>query len=120
MNFEDAITAHSQWKIRLQGVLNGSNKEVLDPQVVGLDNKCALGQWIHGEAKQQYGALPEYVALVKQHAAFHQHAAAVLRMALQGQADQARACLETSGSFTEASIRTITAIRQLRRKVEAS
>jgi methyl-accepting chemotaxis protein len=118
MNFDDAITAHSQWKIRLQGVINGSSKEILDPQVVGLDNKCPLGQWIHGEAKQQYSQLPEYSVLVKQHAEFHQSAASVLRLALAGQMDQAKACLETGGSFMEASIRTITAIRQLRRKVE--
>ena len=120
MNFDDAITAHSQWKIRLQGVINGSNKEVLDPQVIAQDDRCAMGQWIHGEARRQYGSLPEFAALVKQHAEFHQHAAEVLRMVLQGQADKARACLETGGSFTESSIRTITAIRQLRRKVESA
>jgi hypothetical protein len=117
MNFDDAISAHSQWKIRLQAVVNGTSMETLDPAVVGLDDKCVLGQWIHGEAKQ-YSGLPEYAALVQEHAHLHRCAADTLRLAQSGQAEKARTTLETGGTFIDACIRTINAIRHLRKKVE--
>lgn len=116
MNFDEAITAHSQWKIRLQGVVAGTSKENLDPGVVGLDNKCILGQWIHGEARQ-FAHHPEYSKLVSEHAAFHQCAADVLRTITAGKAEQAKAMID-NGAFHEASIRTINAIRHLRKKVQ--
>jgi hypothetical protein len=117
MNFDEAITAHSQWKMRLQAVIHGTSKEVLDPAVVGLDSKCVLGQWIHGEAKQ-YAGLPEYAALVKEHAHLHSCAADTLRLAQSGQTEKAETTLATGGTFIDASIRTINAIRHLRKKVE--
>ena len=117
MNFDEAITAHSQWKIRLQAVIHGTSKEVLDPAVVGLDNKCALGQWIYGEA-QLYSGLPEYGALVKEHAHLHHCAADTLRLAQSGQTEKAEATLATGGPFIDASLRTINAIRHLRKQVE--
>ena len=117
MNFDEAITAHSQWKIRLQGVIAGDGRETLDPQVVGLDNKCPLGQWIHGDAKQ-HAALAEYAELVREHAAMHQCAAKVLRMVEAGKREEAKKLVD-GGEFHDASIKTINAIRHLRKKVEA-
>jgi hypothetical protein len=119
MNFDDAITAHSQWKMRLQAVINGTSKETLDPAVVCLDNKCVLGQWIYGEAKQ-YSGTNEYVELVKEHAHLHRCAAETLRLAQSGKTDEAKTTLEMGGVFIDASIRTINAIRHLRKKVETA
>jgi Chemoreceptor zinc-binding domain len=119
MNFDDAITAHSQWKIRLLNVINGTSQESLDPQVIAIDNKCALGQWIYNEA-HQYSQLPEYTELVQEHAIFHKCASEVLRKALAGQTEMAKQDMSNSGPFMDASIHTINAIRHLRRKVEKS
>jgi hypothetical protein len=115
MHLDDAITAHSQWRIRLQGVITGTSREVLDPQVVGADNKCILGQWIYGEARI-HANLAEYERLVREHAVFHQCAAQVLRLASSGQ-KEAAALMVKSGDFHQASLRAITAIRQLRGKI---
>jgi len=117
MNFDEAINAHSQWKIRLQSALNGTNKETLDPAAIGVDNKCALGQWIYGEAKV-HSTLKEYESLKLDHAHFHQCAAEVVRDFQAGNTDKARVALETGGVFHMASIKTINAIRHLRSKVE--
>jgi hypothetical protein len=117
MNFDDAITAHSQWKLRLKSVVDGTSRETLDPAVIAVDDKCALGQWIRGDAKA-YEGLEEYRDLMAQHAQFHRCAAEVLKLALAGRKGEASAQLENTGEFTEASIRTISAIRKLRRKVE--
>jgi hypothetical protein len=117
MNFDDAITAHSQWKLRLLNVINGTSTETLDPQVVGADDKCVLGKWIYGEAKQ-YSHLPEYMALVQEHANLHKCASGVLRLVSAGEIENARSRIDRDGPFIDASIRTINAIRSLRRKVE--
>ena len=118
MNFDDAITAHSQWRIRLQSVIAGTSQEKLDPQVVGRDDKCPLGQWIHGEANQKFAGLKEFPILVQKHAAFHLSAAGVLRMVAAGKLAEAKENV-TRGEFFDASIQTINAIRHLRKQVEA-
>ena len=118
MNFDEAITAHRQWKVRLRAVIDATSKEVLDPGNIAVDNKCVLGQWIHGDARQ-YLQLAQYTSLVQEHANFHKCAAEVLQLAQTGQKDRAKMLLDVDGPFTEASIRTINAIRHLRRKVEA-
>ena len=118
MDFSEAITAHSQWRIRLQAAISGTSRENLDPKVVGVDDRCVLGQWIHGEAKQ-FSAVPEYAALVKEHRAFHQCAAQVLTQVATGKLEEAKASV-ASGEFYQASLRTINAIRHLRAKVSPS
>ena len=32
----------------------------IDPAVVGRDDRCPLGQWLHGDAKKRLAVLPEY------------------------------------------------------------
>ena len=115
MNFDEAILSHSQWRIRLQSVIAGTSKEQLDPAVVCLDDKCALGQWIYGEARI-YVNLPEYDALRSSHAEFHKSAAQVLRLSTAGKLAEATAIMK-NGAFQEASLRTISAIRKLRLKI---
>jgi len=115
MNFDDAITAHSQWRIRLQGAIAGTTQEKLDPAVVGADDQCLLGKWIHGEARQ-YAAEADYQALVQEHRAFHKRAAQVLALVSAGRKEEAKAFVGT-GEFFDASIKTINAIRRLRKKV---
>ena len=117
MNFDEAITAHSQWRIRLQSVIAGTSKEDLDPAVVCRDDKCALGQWIYGEAKI-YVNLLEYDTLKISHAEFHQSAAQVLRLSAAGKLAEATAIMK-EGAFHQASLRTITAIRKLRLRIAA-
>ena len=115
MNFDDAITAHSQWRIRLQGAIAGTNQDVLDPKVVGADDQCVLGRWIYGEAKR-YADQPDYQALVLEHRAFHKCAGSVLELVSAGRKEEAKASVGT-GAFFDASIQTINAIRRLRKKV---
>jgi methyl-accepting chemotaxis protein len=82
---------------------------------VGVDDRCALGQWIHGEAKQ-YSGVPEYGKLVQEHKAFHASAAKVIEMVAAGKLEEAKTCVD-KGEFFDASLRTINAIRHLRTKV---
>jgi len=118
MTFDDAIQAHAQWRLRLIRYLETQGEsESLDPALVGADNRCALGQWIHGEEKAIHGALPEFQELVRLHATFHQKAAGVVNLAKAGQYAQGLQAVDADSEFQKASLEVITAIRRLARKV---
>jgi hypothetical protein len=113
MDFDDAIAAHTKWKVRLRTFLGG-NGEPLDPATVARDNQCDLGKWIYGEGAR-YASLPAYEQLKTAHAKFHRCASQVVSAAKQGRAAEAQAMLEAGGEFGRLSSDTVTAIMQMKR-----
>ena len=77
MNFNDAIQAHTNWKLRLDNFARGTLAENLDVAALRKDDVCALGKWLHEEGKQ-HAADPKFAELIEAHAAFHRCAAAML------------------------------------------
>ncbi len=90
LNMRLAIEAHLKWKERLEKALAGSAGEHLEVGVVAADDRCTLGQWLHGEAKRRFAQHPEYAALVKAHSEFHLMAGDILCDAHDGRHDSAR------------------------------
>ncbi len=78
INVMDAIDAHVRWKVRLQDYLNGASQETLDPHVICRDDRCALGAWIHGPAREHFDGHSEFHVLKADHAQFHLIAADVV------------------------------------------
>lgn len=115
MNFDEAVRTHCLWKIHLLGIIAGTITDPLDPKVIEADDTCALGIWIHGEAKE-YAHLDEYQMLLKEHASFHRKVGKAVTLVHGGLFDQAKSYLETS-QFTDASKRIIHAIRSLQKAV---
>jgi len=112
MNFDEAIAAHSAWKRILSDYLvkhDGS----LKPQEVSVDNKCPLGQWIHGEGLQ-YSKLPEYATLKSEHARFHKITADVVRRADSGESVTEETALGSKSEFRAASAAVVSAIVQMK------
>ena len=62
MDLNLAIKGHATWKLKLRIAIQ--NKEQLDVTVMSADNQCALGRWLHHEAKRKYVHLPTYLACV--------------------------------------------------------
>lgn len=58
MNFQEAITAHTQWKMKLASYIAKPDHS-LNASELGMDNKCLLGQWLHGEG-HKHSSLPEF------------------------------------------------------------
>ena len=115
MNFDEAITAHSAWKMKLSNYLrkpDGSLK-VADIEV---DNKCALGQWIYGDGAKHNG-IPEYESLKAEHAKFHKAAAEVVKKADSGQSVTEDIAIGAKSPFAAASSAVISAIMAIKRKV---
>jgi hypothetical protein len=101
LDFKKAIDAHMQWKERLRGVIEGSSKESLEVATVACDDRCMLGQWIHGPGGSSHGHLGQFSQLREHHAEFHVCAAGVLAEAQAGRTQDAQRQL--SGSYARAS-----------------
>ncbi|WP_035384565.1 CZB domain-containing protein [Ferriphaselus sp. R-1] len=112
LNFKTAIDAHMKWKLRLSAVIDGTSTETLDPDVIGRDDQCVLGKWIHGEGGRRYEDSMLFEKLRDDHATFHRCAANVLREALTGDKEQARVML-TTGDYSRASMHVTSALAKL-------
>ncbi len=100
MDWMEIIRAHVMWKQRLTALVAGKSTETLDPDVIGLDNRCALGQWIYGEGASM-AHLPRYEEVRELHAQFHRNAADVVRLYAAGRLDEAEALL--GGAYSKLS-----------------
>ncbi|MFZ0804445.1 MAG: CZB domain-containing protein [Terriglobales bacterium] len=112
MNFDQAIGAHSEWKHKLSAYLvkhDGS----LKVQDISPDNKCPLGQWIHGEGAK-YANMAEYSTLKSEHARFHLATAEVIRKADSGQSVTEETAIGAKSKFAEASSAVVTAIMAMK------
>jgi Chemoreceptor zinc-binding domain len=114
MDFDQAIAAHSAWKTKLKAYLNNPDHS-LKPAEIELDDKCALGQWIHGEGRQ-FLSNASYSTLKMAHAKFHKAAAAVVRKADSGQSVTEEVTLGATSDFTSASSAVVSAIVAMKRK----
>ncbi len=108
-----AITAHARWKDELRQAID--HGELPDPLAVRADDRCDLGKWIHGEGTS-YQTLHEYQNLKSAHAQFHDAAAHVVEMIMNGHKADAGIDLE-SGTFAAATVKVINAISRLRQKI---
>jgi methyl-accepting chemotaxis protein len=113
MDFDGAIDAHRQWKRRLLRYVVGSSDEKLDPQVVGCDDRCALGQWIYGSCKPAMGGDRRCESLRLSHAKFHGSAAEIIRARLADHKTDAMSLL--NGDFAKYSDETVQHIESIRR-----
>ena len=112
LNMKEAIDAHVAWKARLKTQLDGEGDEALEVGVVASDDRCTLGKWLHGEAKQRFAHLPEYAELVRDHSQFHLSAGNILLEVHQGEKEKAGMMLQGS-DFRHASDRVQLALVRL-------
>lgn len=116
MDFDEAIKAHSAWKMKLSTYLKKPDGS-LKASDIQADNKCSLGQWIHGEG-EKWSFLPEYSKLKTEHAKFHKAAAQVINKADSGQDTTEETALGAKSEFALASTAIVTAIMAIRKKAE--
>ncbi len=114
MDFDEAIKAHSSWKLKLSSYLRKPDGS-LKVSEVQVDNKCQLGQWIYGEG-MKYSSLPEYQTLKNEHAKFHKAAANVVMKADSGQNVSEETAIGGTSDFSVASSTVVSAIMSMKRK----
>jgi len=114
MDLTQASQAHSEWKVKLRMAI--SKQETLDAATISQDNCCALGKWLHGEAKGKYNNLASYKDVVTRHAGFHREAGAVARAINAMDYAKAEAMLNGGTPYAAASSSVISAILGLKKE----
>lgn len=76
MNFDEAIKAHYEWKDRLLKYMANPDG-TLNPDLIGRDDVCVLGRWLHGDGKR-YIHLREINELMEEHRVLHKMIAEIL------------------------------------------
>ncbi len=115
MNFDEAIVAHAEWKLKLTLYLQGEGK--FDHVVVCQDDQCKLGKWIYSDGKK-YANEPAYEHLRQVHAKFHTCAGSVIRAVDNNKSDDAKKMIASGSSYEEISAAVINAISAVKRRVE--
>lgn len=115
MNFDEAIVAHAEWKLKLTLYLQGEGK--LDHAIVCRDDQCKLGQWIYSDGKKYANEL-SYENLKKVHAEFHLCAGHVIKTIDDRKIDEAKKLIGGESNYAKASATVIEAISAVKRRVE--
>lgn len=115
IDLSQAVQAHISWKLRLQNYLDGKSDEALDPMVIGCDDKCELGKWIHGPGANHFHALEHFHQLREDHARFHYVAANVVQNVQASDHAAAKAILE--GEYPRISRKVVLALTELHKAV---
>ncbi|MDR3709340.1 MAG: CZB domain-containing protein [Capsulimonadaceae bacterium] len=114
MNFDEAIQAHSAWKMKLSRYLRAPDGSIKAADIQP-DCNCALGKWIYGDGKK-WNTLSEYGTLRTEHARFHQEAARIVSKADTGKAVSEELYLGANSEFAKTSGAVVKAIMDIRRK----
>ncbi len=116
MDLTKAIQAHGEWKVKFRNAING--KEQMDSVTISCDDRCALGKWLHGPAKQRHSHLSSYRDCVKKHAAFHVEAGRVAKAINAGQYGEAERMLAGGTPYASASSEVGNAILELKKAAQ--
>lgn len=103
MNIDEAIKAHSDWRVRLRSYMRGHSQEKLDAGTVARDNVCALGKWLYGDGRR-FQSNELFTQLVKEHADFHRAASRIVLHVDRKQLAEAEQELDgTDSAYTRSS-----------------
>jgi hypothetical protein len=99
--FDRAIAAHAKWKYRLYQAID-TGKSEWTVAVVRASDRCDFGAWL--KALPVAEKMSDQCERVKQlHSEFHQIAADVLQLALEGRKEEARAAIALGSRFSAIS-----------------
>jgi methyl-accepting chemotaxis protein len=112
-DFDSAINAHRDWKVRLRQAI--ADRAKLDADTICRDDQCPLGRWLHGDGQRRWGARPTFVALLDKHAQFHEAAGDVARRINGGQYEQAERLIGAGSVFASRSTEVSTLLTQAKR-----
>jgi len=115
MNFDEAITAHTGWKMKLARYIARPDGSLKSAEV-SPDRNCELGKWLHG-TESQYSHMPEFSALMSEHARFHTAAGDVIRKVDLGQRVTEEIALGATSEYGSASSGVVKALMALKSKL---
>lgn len=112
-DFDKAINAHRQWKVKLRKAISDHQK--LDADTICRDDQCPLGKWIHGPGGARWSRRPLFVDLLSKHAEFHQTAGGVAKKINAGQYSDAERLIGSGSQFAQISTEVATILTSAKR-----
>jgi methyl-accepting chemotaxis protein len=112
-DFDAAIDAHRQWKVKLRRAID--EKQTLDADTICRDDQCPLGKWIHGPGGTRWGSRPMFTQLQGKHAEFHQAAADVARKINAAAYTEAENLIGSGTRFSQVSTEVTTILTKAKR-----
>lgn len=103
LDFIAAINTHAKWKVRLKDAITNNTLETIDLDLLGRDDCCALGNWIYSKGLPLYANDELMQQIRSTHSSFHQEAVQVVKLAVDGQKEQALKELE-AGTYSRLSL----------------
>ncbi len=109
---DQAIDAHGAWKLRLQLVIATGEADA-PVETVRQDSLCAFGKWLYGPTLSPADKASRHHKTVRRlHAEFHETAARVTKLALDGKKEAAEEMIDLYGQFTQISTRLARAMME--------
>ncbi len=105
-DFDKAIEAHRNWKVTLRKAI--AHRERLDAETICRDDRCALGQWIHGTGGERFGSRKLFTDLLSRHASFHIAAGEAAQRINAGSYEDAERLIGSGSNFARASTEVTT------------
>jgi hypothetical protein len=112
---DSALTAHSQWKKRLQEAIEKGMSE-FKVDVVNKDNACQFGQWLYSLPEKEKSS-PDFIKVKDLHAEFHKTAAEILGLAINGKEEEALKKMEFGGGYGKITGKLILALNDWKEKL---
>jgi len=74
MDINILINQHINWKSLIEGLFQGSDTDILDPNVISKDDECDFGKWIYmySDDNQDLLSNPLFIKIKNVHKIFHQ------------------------------------------------
>ena len=114
MDFDGAIKAHAEWKMKLTTYIKKPDG-TLKADVVCQDDQCALGKWLYGEGAG-HSSIPEFGELKSTHALFHKAAADLIRKADAGTKVDGEVALGANSDYAKISSKVTLLIMTMKSK----
>jgi hypothetical protein len=110
-----AIGAHGEWKRRLATAIS-TGTDVSTPAKVRSDSLCAFGEWLY-KADTATATDLHYAGVKDLHGQFHQTAADVLILAIEGRKDDAEKAMAMGSHFAAVSAKLTNAMMAWRNSI---
>ncbi|MBP9752312.1 MAG: CZB domain-containing protein [Proteobacteria bacterium] len=118
LNIDEAIKAHSDWKIKLQRFLKNPDGSI-DSTTVAKDNVCPLGKWMHFGNDSNFKKFTEFNELIIEHKRFHLAAAEIINRKNRGEDVTESIALGGNSEFSKASQNVIGLLMKLKRHMNS-
>ncbi len=115
MNLQDqiktAIGSHGLWKARLRAAITSASSE-FSPAIVRKDDQCDFGQWLRSGSDPSLRGSRQMNRCAELHRQFHEAAAKVLALAVEGKKEAAQQAMSPASEFAKVSAALTTAMRE--------